>query len=101
MEAERPESTETQLSWQQVSLFPCGPYKARLEVWNPQQDNDDVLVSVEFRDGQGHLVAMKVGTTPRTEGDLGALALGLEWYGAFWDSLHDPFDARSQRPRRK
>lgn len=101
MDAEQTDGTEIELGWQQIGLFPCGPYKARLEVWNPQQDNDTVLVSVEFRDASGHLIAMKVGSAARTDGDVEAVNLALEWYRTFWEALSDPFESRPKRRRRR
>lgn len=93
MKTQRTHGANREASWQQIGLMPVGSYKARLEVWNPEQDNDTVLVTVEFRDASGHLVAMRVGSAALSDGDRAALQLAVSWYRDMWEAMHDPFGA--------
>lgn len=88
-----PEFPERETSRVQTVLMTPARQRARLVIWERDDEPDFVVITLEAHDGNRDILVLRNGTAPRDEGWVSALAVLCGWAREAWYETHSPFGA--------
>lgn len=88
-----PEFPQGETRSAQTVLMTPARQRARLVIWERDDEPDFVVVTLEAHDGDRNILVLRNGTAPRDQAWQSALALLVGWAREAWYDTHGPFDA--------
>lgn len=88
-----PEFPQGETRSAQTVLYTPPRQRARLVIWERDDEPDFVVVTFEAHDGDGNILVLRNGAVPRDEVWASALSTLVGWAREGWYDTHSPFDA--------